>query len=175
MDRAAVRSFFSIRMAASAQPGATPATAPIRPLAASDRKTRHAHHRPHTRSLAHTAQLGAARRASRSADTRCSRRPGRVWRGEVEDIRRDPSVLNGLDRGLGAAGVALSPEPVKGVLRLPPAELRSVFPVLGNPTNKNKVVELTLKQFHYAFTNTTSDKDSQAVYAGRIVARSRTP
>jgi hypothetical protein len=103
------------------------------------------------------------------------RRPGRVWTGEVEDIRRDPSAPNGLDRGLGAAGVALSPEPVKGVLRLPPAELRSVFPVLGNPTNKNKVVELTPKQFRYAFTNTTSDKDSQAAYAGRIVAHSRTP
>ncbi len=61
------------------------------------------------------------------------------------------------------------------MLRLPPAELRSVFPVLGNPTNEDKVVELTAKQFHYATTNTTSDKDSQAVYAGRIVPRSRTP
>jgi hypothetical protein len=64
---------------------------------------------------------------------------------------------------------------VKDVLRLPPAELRSVFPVLGNPTNNNKVVELTPKQFDYASTNTRSDKDSQAVYASRIVARSRTP
>ena len=120
--------------------------------------------------------------------------------GEVEDIRRDPSVLNGLgvteivdhydqivrglgappvlmghsfgglvtelllDRGLGAAAVALSPAPVKGVLRLPPAQLRAVFPVLGNPTNKNKTVELTPKQFRYAFTNTMSDEDAQAAY-----------
>ena len=32
-----------------------------------------------------------------------------------------------LDRGLGTAGVAISPAPVKGVLRLPPAQLRATF------------------------------------------------
>jgi pimeloyl-ACP methyl ester carboxylesterase len=69
-----------------------------------------------------------------------------------------------LDRGLGAAGVALSPAPVKGVLRVPPAQLRSAFPVLGNPTNKNKTVELTPKQFHYAFTNTMTEEESKAAY-----------
>jgi pimeloyl-ACP methyl ester carboxylesterase len=69
-----------------------------------------------------------------------------------------------LDRGLGAAGVALSPAPVKGVLRLPPAQLRSAFPVLGNPTNRNKTVELTPKQFHYAFTNTMTDEESKTAY-----------
>lgn len=120
--------------------------------------------------------------------------------GEVEDIRRDPSVLNGLgiteivdhydgiisglqeppvimghsfgglvtelllDRGLGAAGVGLSPAQVKGVLRLPPAQLRTVFPTLRNPANKNKSMELTPKQFRWAFTNTMSDEDTQAAY-----------
>jgi pimeloyl-ACP methyl ester carboxylesterase len=120
--------------------------------------------------------------------------------GEVEALRRDPSVMNGLgvaevvdhydrivrslgtppvimghstgglvtelllDRGLGAAGVALSPAPVKGVLRLPPAELRTVFPALANPTNKNKTVELTPKQFRFSFTNTMNDADAQAAY-----------
>jgi len=120
--------------------------------------------------------------------------------GDVDEVRRDPSALNGLgvteivdhydrivrglsappvimghsfgglvtelllDRGLGAAGVALSPAPVKGILRLPPAQLRSAFPVLGNPTNRNKTVELTPKQFHYAFTNTMTDEESQAAY-----------
>src|SRR5437763_16722912 len=43
-----------------------------------------------------------------------------------------------LDRGLGAAGVGVSPAQVKGVLRLPPAQLRTIFPVLRNPANKNK-------------------------------------
>jgi pimeloyl-ACP methyl ester carboxylesterase len=120
--------------------------------------------------------------------------------GEVEDIRRDPSPLNGLgvgeitdhyaevvrglesapiiighsfgglvtelllDRGLGAAGVAISPAPVKGVLRLPLAQLRSAFPALSSPANRKRTVELTPKQFHYAFTNTMSDADAHAAY-----------
>src|SRR3954452_20410918 len=120
--------------------------------------------------------------------------------GEVEALRRDPSVMNGLgiaevvdhydriirgldaqpvimghstgglvtelllDRGLGAAGVALSPVQVKGVLRLPPAQLRSVFPALRNPANKNKAVPMTPKQFRYSFTNTMNDADAQAAY-----------
>jgi pimeloyl-ACP methyl ester carboxylesterase len=126
--------------------------------------------------------------------------------GEVEELRRDPSVLNGLgvaevvdhydriirgldtppvimghsfgglvtelllDRGLGAAGVALSPAPVKGVLRLPPAELRIVLPVLANPANRNRTIELTPRQFRYAFTNTMSDADAQAAYERYQVA-----
>ena len=69
-----------------------------------------------------------------------------------------------LDRGLGAAGVALSPAPVKGVLRLPIAQLRSTFPVLGNPVNRNRTVELTPKQFRYGFTNTMTDDDAQSAY-----------
>jgi alpha-beta hydrolase superfamily lysophospholipase len=69
-----------------------------------------------------------------------------------------------LDRGLGAAGVALSPAPVKGVLRLPPARLKAAFPVLRNPLNRNRTVELTPKQFHYAFTNTMAEDEARAAY-----------
>ncbi|HWC39126.1 MAG TPA: alpha/beta hydrolase [Acidimicrobiales bacterium] len=69
-----------------------------------------------------------------------------------------------LDRGLGAAAVAISPAQVKGVLRLPLAQLRSTFPVLGNPANRHRTVELTPKQFHYAFTNTMTEAESQAAY-----------
>jgi alpha-beta hydrolase superfamily lysophospholipase len=119
---------------------------------------------------------------------------------EVEDVRRDPSPLNGLgvgeitdhyaeiirslerppiimghsfgglvaelllDRGLGSAGVAISPAPVKGVLRLPVAQLRSAFPVLRNPANRKRTVELTPKQFHYAFTNTMGADEAEAAY-----------
>jgi alpha-beta hydrolase superfamily lysophospholipase len=120
--------------------------------------------------------------------------------GEVEALRRDPSVMNGLgvtevvdhydriirgldsppiimghsfgglitelllDRGLGAAGVAVSPAPVKGVLRLPPAELRTVWPALRNPANTNKTIPLTAKQFRFRFTNTMNDADAAAAY-----------
>src|ERR687894_487416 len=69
-----------------------------------------------------------------------------------------------LDRGLGAAGIAISPAPVKGVLRLPPALLRTVFPALRNPANRKKTVPLTAKQFRFRFTNTMNDADAEAAY-----------
>jgi pimeloyl-ACP methyl ester carboxylesterase len=126
--------------------------------------------------------------------------------GEVEALRRDPSILNGLgiaevvehydriirdldtppvimghstgglvtelllDRGLGAAGACLSPAPVKGVLRLPPALLRTVFPGLRNPANRKKTIALTPKQFRRGFTNTMSDEAAQAAYERYAVA-----
>ena len=46
----------------------------------------------------------------------------------------------------------------------PPAELRSGFPVLKNPANRNRTVELTPKQFHYGFTNTMAGDEAKAAY-----------
>jgi pimeloyl-ACP methyl ester carboxylesterase len=119
---------------------------------------------------------------------------------EVEDVRSDPSPLEGLgvaeivdhyqgiirgidrapvimghsfgglitvlllDRGLGAAGVGISPAQVKGVRRLPPAQVRATFPVLSNPANRNGTVELTPRQFNYNFTNTMDPVEARAVY-----------
>ena len=70
-----------------------------------------------------------------------------------------------LDRGLGAAGVAIDSAPVKGILALPLSTLRSGFPALKNPANNHKAVTLTPEEFHYAFTNTLSEEESAAVYA----------
>ena len=70
-----------------------------------------------------------------------------------------------LDRGLGSVGVAIHPAPPKGVLRLPISALRASFPVLSNPANRKRTVSLTPKQWHYAFTNTLSEKDSKTAYA----------
>jgi non-heme chloroperoxidase len=58
-----------------------------------------------------------------------------------------------LDRGLGRAGVAIDPAPIRGVLRVPPAQLRSAFPVLGNPANRHRAVSLTPEQFRSSFGN----------------------
>ncbi|MFE1446674.1 alpha/beta hydrolase [Streptomyces olivaceoviridis] len=69
-----------------------------------------------------------------------------------------------LDRGLGSAGVAIDSAAVKGVLSLPLSTLRSVWPVLGNPANRNKAVPLTAEQFHFAVTNTLSESESAAHY-----------
>ena len=120
--------------------------------------------------------------------------------GEVEALRRDPSVMNGLgvtevvdhyeriirgldtppvimghsfgglitqlllDRGLGAAGVGLSPAPVKGVLGVPPDLLRTVSLALRNPANRKRTVGMTPKQFRRGFTNTMNDADAEAAY-----------
>jgi pimeloyl-ACP methyl ester carboxylesterase len=69
-----------------------------------------------------------------------------------------------LDRGFGAAGVAIHSAPVCGVFTLPLSTLKATLPILGNPANIRRAVTLTPKQFHYAFTNTLSEHDSAAVY-----------
>ena len=69
-----------------------------------------------------------------------------------------------LDRGLGAAGVAIDPAPVKGIVKLPLSTLRVSFPALRNPANLHKVSGLTADQFHYAFTNTLSEEEAREVY-----------
>ena len=69
-----------------------------------------------------------------------------------------------LDRGLGAAGVAIDSGPVKGMLSLPWSTLKSGFPVLKNPANNHRAVALTPEEFHYAFTNTLTEEQSASVY-----------
>jgi len=69
-----------------------------------------------------------------------------------------------LDRGLGAAGVAIDAAQVKGIATLPFAQLKASFPVLKNPANNHRAVMLTESEFHYAFTNTMSDEASKAAY-----------
>jgi pimeloyl-ACP methyl ester carboxylesterase len=69
-----------------------------------------------------------------------------------------------LDRGLGCAGVAIAPAPVKGILLLPFSTLKVSFPALSNPANNHRAVPLTPEQFHYAFTNTLSEEESLNVY-----------
>src|SRR5918992_2695845 len=81
-----------------------------------------------------------------------------------------------LDRGLGAAGVAIDSAPVKGVLGVPFSTIRSVWPILRNPANVDRAVPLTREQFHYAFTNTLGRRASRKAYeryhvpgAGRVL------
>jgi pimeloyl-ACP methyl ester carboxylesterase len=69
-----------------------------------------------------------------------------------------------LAEDLIAAAVAVDPAPIKGVKALPLAQLRSAFPVLGNPANRHRTVALTPKQFHYAFGNTLSRLESDALH-----------
>jgi pimeloyl-ACP methyl ester carboxylesterase len=69
-----------------------------------------------------------------------------------------------LDRGLGAAGVAINSAPTEGVRTVPLSQIKSTFPVLKNPANRHRAVALTHEQWQYAFTNTFSDEESRALY-----------
>jgi alpha-beta hydrolase superfamily lysophospholipase len=69
-----------------------------------------------------------------------------------------------LDRGLGRAGVALSPAPPKGILVLPFSTLKSGAPALAHPGKWHGVVTLTPEEFTYAFVNTFSEQDAAAAY-----------
>jgi pimeloyl-ACP methyl ester carboxylesterase len=69
-----------------------------------------------------------------------------------------------LDRGLGRAGVAMSPAPPKGIIVLPFATLKSASPALAHPSKWHGIVPLTLEEFTYAFVNTFSPEDAAAAY-----------
>jgi len=69
-----------------------------------------------------------------------------------------------LDRGLGAAGVAIDSAAVKGINRLPLSSVRSAWPALKNPANRHRTTMLSPEEFHYAFTNTMSENEAAAVY-----------
>ncbi len=69
-----------------------------------------------------------------------------------------------LDRGLGRAGVALSPAPPKGILLLPYSSLKAASPALAHPSRWHGTVPLTLEEFTYGFVNTYSPEEAAAAY-----------
>jgi non-heme chloroperoxidase len=78
-------------------------------------------------------------------------------------------------RGLSAASVAIDPAPFRGVLPLPLSALKSSFPVLGNPANRNRAVPLTYEQFRYAFANAVEEGEAKALYEEFAVPASGAP
>ncbi len=69
-----------------------------------------------------------------------------------------------LGQEIAAAAVAIDPAPIKGVIFLPPSALRVASIALKNPSNKNKTVALTQKQFRYGFGNAISESESNALF-----------
>jgi pimeloyl-ACP methyl ester carboxylesterase len=92
----------------------------------------------------------------------------------IRELERPPIVMGHsfgggfvqilLDRGLGAAGVAIDAAPTKGVLRLPLSTLRSASGILRSPLNRHKAVPISAKQFRYAFGNTLTEEESNAAH-----------
>ena len=92
----------------------------------------------------------------------------------IRDLDRPPIIMGHsfggvftevlLDRGLGAAGVAIDAAGVRGITKLPFSTLRSGFPVLKNPANRHRAVPLTFDEFHYSFTNTMDEDSARAAF-----------
>ena len=81
-----------------------------------------------------------------------------------------------LDRGHGAAGVAIDSVPAEGVKVVPVSQIRSLFPILNSLSNRHRAVGFTPEQWHYAFANTLSREESDAAHeryhipaSGRLV------
>lgn len=69
-----------------------------------------------------------------------------------------------LGQNKAAAAVAIDPAPIKGVKPLPIAQLRSAFPVLGNPLNRGRAKGLTQAQWRYGFGNALTPAESDALW-----------
>jgi non-heme chloroperoxidase len=80
-----------------------------------------------------------------------------------------------LDRGLGAAGVAIGTAPPKGILVLPLSTLRAGFPALKNPFARNGLCPISKSQFHWRFTNTLSRAESDRIYDEHCIPGTNRP
>jgi len=78
-------------------------------------------------------------------------------------------------RGLASATVAIDPAPFRGVLPLPFSALKSAWPVLGNPANRNRAIPLTFEQFRFGFANAVSEDEAKDLYATFAVPASGAP
>lgn len=94
--------------------------------------------------------------------------------GVIESVEVPPIIMGHsfggtltqllLARGLGAAAVVIDSAPTEGVRVNPLSQVKSLFPALKNPANIHRAVGFTQEEFHYAFTNTLSREDSDAVW-----------
>jgi pimeloyl-ACP methyl ester carboxylesterase len=82
-------------------------------------------------------------------------------------------ILSG--RGLSSATVAIDPAPFRGVLPLPFSALKSAWPVLGNPANRNRAIPLTFEQFRFGFANAVSEEEAKELYDTFAVPASGMP
>ena len=73
-----------------------------------------------------------------------------------------------LDRGLGAAGVAIDSAPPNGVFALEPTAVRSLASVLLTPFGWRKAVRWSFGAFRYAFVNTLPLDEARATYARHV-------
>ncbi len=73
-----------------------------------------------------------------------------------------------LDRGLGAAGVAIDSAPPRGVLSFEPSAYRALASVLATPFGWRRVVRWSFERFRYAFVHTLPEADARAAYEKHV-------
>ena len=103
----------------------------------------------------------------------------------IRGLKRKPALIGhsfgGLlvqilaGRGLASATVAIDPAPFRGVLPLPFSALKSAWPVLGNPANRNRAIPLTYEQFRFGFANAVSETEAKELYEKFAVPASGAP
>ena len=103
----------------------------------------------------------------------------------IRGLERKPAIIGhsfgGLlvqilaGRGLASATVAIDAAPFRGVLPLPFSSLKSAWPVLGNPANRNRAIPLTFDQFRFGFANAVSEEEAQDLYRTFAVPASGVP
>lgn len=71
--------------------------------------------------------------------------------------------------------MAIDPAPFQGVLPVPAAALKSVFPVVSNPANTRHSVTLTFEQFSYGWANALDEAEARELYATYHVATAGNP
>lgn len=69
-----------------------------------------------------------------------------------------------LARGLASRAVAVDPGPIKGVTKLPFAQIRSALPVVKSKKNRERTVALSRKQFRYGFGNAIPKAESDTLF-----------
>jgi pimeloyl-ACP methyl ester carboxylesterase len=113
---------------------------------------------------------------------RRDRRPLRPDRAHLDE----PPILVGhsfgglfvqllLDRGLGAAGIAIDSAPPKGVFAFEPTTLLSLGRIFLIPFGWRKVVRWSFTEFRYAFVHTMGRDEARAVWEAQIVPDSGRP
>lgn len=73
------------------------------------------------------------------------------------------------DRGLGSVHVGVEPGQPAGVPTLPWSTLRSGFPILRNPFNRNGASPISKSHFHYTFGNDLTRAESDAEWEKNAV------
>ena len=68
------------------------------------------------------------------------------------------------DRGLGVAYVGVTPGQPAGITTLPLSTVRTAFPILRNPFQKNGASPISKSHFHFTFGNDLSRAESDAIW-----------